>query len=124
MPADEIFELSADLNAAGPKVIKAVFSTFKEESETFAEEWRTNASVTSGRHGKHYPKSITAEMKVSTSIVAEVGPETRRKQGGMGRGFEFGGPKQPPHLDGARALPAAERRLEQAVADEVERLLP
>ena len=36
----------------------------------------------------------------------------------------FGSVNQPPHLDGARALPAAEERLDRRAGDTVERLMP
>jgi hypothetical protein len=42
----------------------------------------------------------------------------------MGRGFEFGSQNQPPHLDGLRALPLAERRLERAADSTIGFLLP
>lgn len=56
-----------------------------------------------GRYLKHYPRSITNEM-VDT-LEAEVGPDASRKQGGMGRGVEFGSvhTAPAPHL-----LPAAD----------------
>lgn len=124
MPADEIFKLSTDLQQSAAKVVRATFDVFKDESIAFRDDWRQNAVATSGKHGKHYPKSITAEMKIGTSITAEIGPESSKPQGRMGRGFEFGSKNQPPHLDGARALPAAEARLEKAAADAIEKLLP
>ena len=63
-----------------------------------------NATATAGTHGKHYPKSITAERTLSIgSIGVEVGPDSGMPQGGMGPGFEYGSVNQPPHLDGNKA---------------------
>lgn len=124
MPADEIFVLARDFGKASAKVVPALFDAYKKEAKAFEADWRTNAAATSGKHGKHYPKSITSEMKVGLSIVAEIGPESGRPQGSMGRGFEFGSRNQPPHLDGARALPAAEGRLESAGTAAVDKVLP
>jgi hypothetical protein len=61
---------------------------------------------------------------VALGILVETGPDSSMKQGSMGRGFEFGSQNQPPHLDGARALPAAEQRLERAADAAIGFLLP
>ena len=50
---------------------------------------------TAGAHGKHYPRSITAERKGPASW--EYGPDPALPQGGMS--FERGSRNQPPHLD-------------------------
>jgi hypothetical protein len=121
---DEIFRFADDFGKAASAIGKALFDTFKEEGETFAEDWRRNAEQTSGKHGRHYPKSITSEAKVALGIHIETGPESRRRQGGMGPGFEFGSQNQPPHLDGLRALGPASKRLEKAADEVIERLLP
>lgn len=111
--ADEFFELAKDLGEAAPKVASALYEVYKESGEAFAEDWADNARETSGEHGKHYPDSITSETRVAFGIHVETGPDSSKKQGRMGRGFEFGSRNQPPHLDGLRALPIAERRLER-----------
>lgn len=67
---------------------------------------RTNAERTAGRHGLHYPKSITSELHrgrglFGNSISGEYGPDSSRPQGGMS--FETGSRNQPPHLDLAKS---------------------
>ena len=124
MSADEIYALAADFGKASAAVTRGLYSAYKDSGDAFAEDWRANARETSGAHGKHYPNSITSDTRVSTDIVVETGPETGRKQGRMGRGFEFGSVNQPPHLDGARALPIAERRLLRAADTAIGYLLP
>lgn len=60
---------------------------------------RAFARVSAGAHGKHYPKSITAERR--TPFSWEYGPDAALPQGGMS--FEFGSRNQKPHLDLARS---------------------
>ena len=113
MSADEVFDLARDLGDAPRAVAKGLFDACKGAGEGFRDDWQHNARNTSGVHGKHYPNAITTEMKLAglTSITVETGPESARKQGGMGPGFEFGSKNQPPPLDGLQAMPLAERRL-------------
>ena len=122
--ADEFFELAADFGKASSKVAAGLYTVYKESGETFARDWADNAVETSGEHGKHYPKSITSETRVSMDIHVETGPDSSRPQGRMGRGFEFGSRNQPAHLDGARALPTAEQRLLRAADVAIGYLLP
>ena len=122
--ADEFFDLAADFGRAAGKVAGALFTVYQEEGETFAQDWADNARETAGEHGKHYPDAITSETRIALGIHVETGPESGRKQGRMGRGFEFGSQNQPPHLDGLRALPLAERRLERAADSTIGFLLP
>ena len=112
--ADEFFDLARDFEKAPAKVASGLFDAYRGAGEGFRDDWQHNARETSGEHGKHYPDSITTEMKFAGfSIETETGPESGRKQGRMGRGFEFGSQNQPAHLDGVRAMPAAERRLDR-----------
>jgi hypothetical protein len=122
--ADEVFALAHRFEKASAEVARALFDTFKQEGETFAEDWADNARATSGEHGKWYPDSITSEAKLSMGILIETGPESGRKQGGMGEGFELGSRNQPPHFDGLQAMGPAEQRLERAADATIGFLLP
>lgn len=115
MPAAEIFNLARDFGAAPVAVATALYEAHRGAGEGFRDDWQHNARATSGAHGKHYPDAISTEMRVGgqTSIIVETGPESGRKQGSMGPGFEFGSKNQPAHLDGLRAMPLAEKRLER-----------
>ena len=124
MGAEEIFELANDLGAAPAKVASALFDTFKAAGEDFAQAWADNARATAGAHGKHYPDSITSETKVGFGIEVETGPESGRKQGSMGRGFEFGSRNQPPHLDGLRALGPADAKLTRQAENALDGVIP
>lgn len=122
--ADEVFGLAHDLGKASSEIAKALFDVYKQEGETFAKDWADNARETSGVHGKWYPDSIDSESRVALGISVEIGPNSAKKQGRMGRGFELGSQNQPPHLDGLRALPIAERRLTRAADTTIAFLLP
>ncbi len=123
--ASEVYKLAADLSAVGAKAVPVVRTAMQQAGDTFAQAWRSNATETAGSHGKHYPKSITAELAFSISSVSvDVGPESSMKQGGMGPGFEFGSRNQPPHLDGLHALDAIEGRVEETLSSAIGPLFP
>ncbi|MFI6813768.1 hypothetical protein ACIBG7_15210 [Nonomuraea sp. NPDC050328] len=87
------------------EIARRAYPLVEEYAKKVEKEWRANARKTAGRHGRHYPNSITSEQLYSTSGPEwEIGPDRAKKQGSMGRGFEYGSVKQPPHLDGARAV--------------------
>lgn len=123
--ADEFFDLARDFGKAPSKVASGLFDAYRGAGEAFRDDWQHNARATSGEHGRHYPDSITTEMRFAGfSIETETGPETGRKQGRMGRGFEFGSENQPPHLDGLQAMPLAEKRLDRSADAAVGLALP
>lgn len=123
--ASEIFDLAGDFGRAAGQIGSALYDTFASEGEAFANDWKANASATAGEHGVHYPSAITSEVRGGLSgVTVEAGPESGPPQGGMGRGFEFGSRNQPPHLDGLRAMPAAEARIEKAADSTIGYLLP
>lgn len=122
--AEDITRLANDLGRASIRVASALFDVYRDEGEQFAEDWATNARATSGTHGKFYPDSIDSEVRVSLGIEVEAGPNSGKKQGGMGRGFELGSVNQPPHLDGLRAMPAADARLVRSASNAIGSILP
>lgn len=114
--ASEVYALSADLSQVGAKAVPALRGVMGDVGEAFAKEWAANARETSGEHGKHYPDSIDSELVFDvTGVSVEAGPNSAKKQGSMGRGFEFGSENQPPHLDGLRALDGMQARAERVV---------
>lgn len=123
--ASEIYDLGDALVDVGAKAVPAARQVMSDAGEAFANEWRSNATETSGEHGVHYPSSITSELALSVaSVSVDVGPESARKQGGMGRGFEFGSVNQPPHLDGLRALDGMQGRLDRILDAAIGHLFP
>lgn len=114
--ASEVYKLAADLSQVGAKSIPAMRGVMNEVGQAFAKEWAANARETSGEHGRHYPDSIDSELVFDFGGVSvDVGPNRDKKQGSMGRGFEFGSENQPPHLDGLRALDGMQKRAERIV---------
>jgi hypothetical protein len=96
--------------------LPALRGVMAEAGTALANDWRDNARETSGQHGKYYPDSISSELIFDLGGVSvDVGPDSSRKQGGMGKGFEFGSENQPPHLDGVRALDGIQARAEAMI---------
>lgn len=123
--ASEIYALAADLSAVPAKVVPALRGSMTEVGSAFAAEWRRNAEETSGTHGKHYPKSIDSGLVFDlTGVSVDVGPNNAKRQGRMGKGFEFGSQNQPPHLDGLRALDGHQKRAERVIDSTIGFLLP
>ena len=123
--ASEIYQLAGDMGQVGARAIPALRTTMAAAGEAFAREWSANARETSGQHGVHYPNSIDSELVFNLSGVSvDVGPDAAKKQGSMGRGFEFGSVNQPPHLDGLRALDGFQQRAERMVDATIGHLLP
>lgn len=112
----ELLKFEADVEVDAHRVAEKAYPVAKRFAEQLQKDWRKNARLTARQHGKHYPRSITAEQKPSMDGPDwEVGPESAMPQGGMGEGFEFGSVNQPPHLDGARAATGIEAPFEAAV---------
>ena len=129
MSADEIFELANDFGKSPAKAAGQIFDVFKEAGEDFRDDWQDNAREHFDSHAKHYPKSITTEVRLFAvgSIVVETGPETgggRGNQGFLGRVLEFGGRRSPAYLDGLRALAPADAALMRKSDDAIRRALP
>lgn len=108
--ADELFLLARKFETATPKVARALFDIYKKAGEDFASDWADNARTTAGKAARQYPDKITSETRLAFGIEVETGP-VAEGQGNLGRYLEFGSPTSGAHLDGARAMPAAEERL-------------
>lgn len=101
--------LTRDLEQAALAASPAVRAVTEANGKALEEAWRANARRTAGKHGRWYPSSITSEERLTfAGATAEVGPDTSRRQGKMGRGFEYGSVNQPPHLDGTKAAEVIE----------------
>lgn len=123
--ASEIYKLAADLSGVGAKSVPALRGGMSQAGKVVERAWRNNAIQTSGEHGKHYPDSIDSELVFNlTGVSVDVGPNAAKKQGSMGKGFEFGSVNQPPHLDGARALSDNEAAVERVIANTLDPLFP
>jgi hypothetical protein len=115
----ELVKLAKELDAATEEVKLGAHRVVEEHAEDLGRRWRANARRSAGKHGVHYPRAITASPtgQAVGAVEWEVGPESAMPQGGMGAGFEYGGPYQPPHLDGARAIQKVEPRFVKSVEE-------
>lgn len=105
--AAQFRQLAVDLSAAGSRAVPPLRAAMALVGNQTAQVWKSNATATAGQHGKHYPNSITSKLAFSVSSIAvDVYPDPSKPQGGMS--FEFGSSKQPPHLDGDKAVTAVE----------------
>ena len=122
--SDEIRALAADLTVSAARMVGPMRKVWQEIGDKTAEQWAENARATSGVHGKHYPNSIDAELQFSANLSVEIGPNSAKKQGVMGRGFEFGSVNQPPHLDGLKAVDKMTPVVEQVARAAIDQVLP
>lgn len=118
-PGGETAKLAADLALAGVRVKVALTAVVTKGALNIKNDWRASASGL--KHAPAYPSSITFDVDVAPSKVnAEIGPDKEKRQGALGNLIEFGSSKNPPHLDGQRALAAEEPRFIEACAQAAE----
>ncbi|WP_157099361.1 hypothetical protein [Microbispora sp. ATCC PTA-5024] len=121
LDGSELLKLAAEIGADSRKVAEGAYPLVKRYAMDLRNEWRDNARSTARKHGKLYPRTITAEqIPIRDGVEWEVGPESELPQGGMGRGFEYGSVNQPPHWDMTRAAVSVEPRFNAAI-DELAR---
>lgn len=120
----DLVRLADELGRAAIEVDRAAYAATKDAAQTLRDRWKENAKESAGRHGKHYHRAITAEQMPATGEAWwQVGPESGRKQGGMGMGFEYGSVNQPPHLDMTSVVPDVEAAMFEALDKAVRDLL-
>jgi len=116
-------DLARDLESIATRVRPDMRGVVRDGIRVGADLARTNARRTAGRHGKHYPRSITSEMNAGlglfgNTISGEYGPDTARPQGGMS--FEFGSRNQAPHLDLARSADIVGPAFARSVREQID----
>ena len=114
----QLAALAVDLPNLGRASAKVMDDVIAEGAKDLEETWRRNATLTSGKHGRLYPKSIDRERLLSASGFSwEIGPNPAKPQGGMS--FEDGSVNQPPHNDGKKAanevVPRIGKRVDSAL---------
>lgn len=122
--ADEVFDLARDFETASRGAGSALYDAFKAGGEGFRDDWRANVRAVAPNHLPHLPDAITTETRLALGIEVETGPEAGRRQGRLGRGDEFGSRNQPAHLNGLRAMPLAERRIDRLADAAIGFVLP
>lgn len=110
----DIDDLASDLRNIAVDSPLDMAETVKKNADSGVRYARSIAKQSAGKHGVHYPKSMTTEAH--SPLVWEYGPDSAMKQGGMS--FEFGSRNQPPHLDLAKSADLIAPRF----AKDVERL--
>lgn len=115
-------DLARDMRGIAKRVKPDMRKVVQDGIRVGRELARTNAKRTAGTHGKHYPKSITAEMHAGlglfgNTISGEYGPDSDLPQGGMS--FEHGSRNQPPHLDLAKSADKVGPSFVRSVDDQV-----
>lgn len=120
----ELLALTQYLDNAEREAASKTYPVVRQHAESLRDQWQKNAKETARRHGKRYPKAITAEqVPAREAIEWTVGPESGLPQGGMGPGFEYGSRNQPPHWDGARAAITEEPKFFKSLDEIVRSLL-
>lgn len=128
------FELTVDMDGDGeletafaeaPEQLNtSLWETLDKSAAKTQRDWRAGARKTAGRHGKHYPSSIThALLRADGAIWSDIGPETDLPQGGMGPGFEYGSVNTAPHPDMAVAFATNAQDFSDAVAARVDEII-
>lgn len=94
-----IDDLADDLRSIALNAKLDMAETVKKAADGGQRYARSIAKQSAGRHGKHYPKSITTERR--GVLEWEYGPDASMPQGDMS--FERGSRNQPPHNDLAKS---------------------
>jgi hypothetical protein len=93
-----------DISRKTPTAMRGVVRDGIRAGNLLAQDY---AKLSAGRHGKLYPRAMSAEMGSTftgygaTVVTGEYGPDIAKPQGGMS--FERGSRNQKPHLDLARS---------------------
>lgn len=105
----ETERLAADLAAAPARLVAGLTPMVSKGALNIKRDWRDSASGLA--HAPAYPASIGYDLDPQADGVrAVIGPDKEMAQGALGNLIEFGSSKNPPHLDGQRALDAEEPR--------------
>lgn len=98
-------KVTTKLHHAAAGAVTGVRAVTEEASIELTALWRAKARITAGKHGKLYPSTIGAtEVPRFGAVVFRIEPDQNKRQGGMGRGFEYGSVNQPPHMDAHKAV--------------------
>jgi hypothetical protein len=124
MAADEIYGLADDLNVASREVLPAAREAMGVLGQRAEDDWRAAAESRYDMYGRHYPKSITHDVRFTLggAVEAEIYPDPAKRQGSMS--FEFGSKNQPAHLDGANTTRKLEKVGEALIVSALGRIIP
>lgn len=120
---DRLFD---DLKAMPAREAKEMTAVVRDGARIGNQLAKDHARRTAGKHGKHYPNSMSSELigrfgySTGTNYSAEYGPVVGRRQGSMS--FEHGSRNQPPHFDLARSADEISPALHREVRAALDRL--
>lgn len=121
--ASEIYELAGDITEIGAKAVPAARVAIAEGAKTIEAAWRNDAARLHDSHAKYYADSIDSELVFDLGgISADVGPNSAKKQGFLGKILEFGGERSPAYLTGLGALERSEVPVEKAITRSMDSL--
>lgn len=82
----EVVQLEQDLGEVPVKMIPLVRKAVEVTARHIKDDWREEATRSSGIHAKHYPFTVDYDMKLNAdgAISAEIGPNMNRSQGTLG----------------------------------------
>lgn len=102
----DVRRLERHLARSIPRVRRDARAVTMRGAVNVKNSWRANAAQTSGKHAKHYPRTIGFDIAAygPDLVMAIIGPDKGGPQGALGNLLEYGSVKNPPHNDGGRAL--------------------
>jgi hypothetical protein len=106
----QVLRLEANLGKVAGSVVAPISAVVLEKGTELVDVWKSNATASSGSHGRLYPGKIQGTMHGGIgSIKYEAKPT-------VDWSFEYGSTNQPPHLDGLKAYEAVAPGFTTAVA--------
>lgn len=118
---DDLRSLAHDLSEAPRHAQRDALAVVEHAALNVKNNWRRNATQTSGRHARRYPATISYDLSLGAALGGEiravVGPDKSKPQGPLGNLLEFGSANNPPTNDGGRALREEAPKFELALAD-------
>jgi hypothetical protein len=109
-------ELTADLRKAADTAVEQTKKVVGRGCNNIKKD--AKKKVTGYAHLPHYPRSIDYEVTADgTTVTGEVGPNSAKLQGGLGRVIELGTRNNSPIPHLSPALDAEEPALERYLAD-------
>ncbi len=116
----ELTQLKSDIEREAHDIVSKTGAVVKKGAVNVKNDWRRNASASSGRHARQYPGTIDFDMK--SDMEAEIGPQ-KRGQGNLGHLLEYGTATSGPHWDGKRAADEETPKFEKELEKLSDRLL-
>lgn len=117
---DDLRRLAFDFSEAPTKAQREALPVVEHAAVDIKNNWRRNATATSGTHAKRYPATISYDLSVGAALAgfirAVIGPDKSKPQGPLGNLLEFGSANNPPTNDGGRALRAEAPKFEAELA--------